>query len=370
MRFPSSYYGQISPGQLFGRGDVCDEAYPNEGAYSKTCTPGNTPCCYRKGQAFPRCVNSGGAGWCCDGTGSSTCFVDQNSACEEPDAVTCTNLARGAKKACCPKKTKCDDVFEASEDGVRCQMEFDDLAKLAAGNLGLALASTESLTVTVSATGGSTGGSMTGIAQTSTSHSSTVSSSGGAASLASTSSSSSPTPATGVSASSSPSGTPSTTPSNTTTTDPSVSSFWKSKGGIVSVALCVAVFLAFIVLLIFGLQRQRNKKKAQRIRAMTRSRSLPRGAYLPERPVYAPLAETEDHAAEVVVAVAEMSSTPAEDNRQRQQREVEMRPPSYYAVGPKDVPPSRGGGREDEDEDELAELDDTQIKSVLNGEGP
>lgn len=90
---------------------------------------------------------------------------------------------------------------------------------------------------------------------------------------------------------------------------------------------------------------------------------LPRGAYIPERPGYLPL-ETEQNA-------AEMSSTPAQD-RQRQreveQRDGEMRPPSYYAACPKGQPPGRDG--EQEDEDELAELDDTQVKSVLNGEGP
>ncbi|KAK1779551.1 hypothetical protein QBC45DRAFT_441646 [Copromyces sp. CBS 386.78] len=88
----------------------------------------------------------------------------QATACDEADAVSCTNLAPGAKKACCPT-----------------------------GKLGLELASTEGITVLA------TGGSMTVIAPTSCSL--TASSPGRETVKTTGASSSTPTsltPATGV----------------------------------------------------------------------------------------------------------------------------------------------------------------------------
>ncbi|KAK1779552.1 hypothetical protein QBC45DRAFT_132397 [Copromyces sp. CBS 386.78] len=127
MRFPSSSYGQTGLNALFGRADVCDVAFPGEGASTDFCSPSNTLCCVRKGQQYPACQAGVGKGWCCTGTGTSNCYVDQASSCDEPNAVPCTNLKKGVSKACCPRLTSCSDQYEATEEFVRCNIQYDDL---------------------------------------------------------------------------------------------------------------------------------------------------------------------------------------------------------------------------------------------------
>ncbi|KAK3951317.1 hypothetical protein QBC32DRAFT_371252 [Pseudoneurospora amorphoporcata] len=60
-------------------------------------------------------------------TGTSNCYVDQASSCDEPNAVPCTNLQKGVSKACCPRLTSCSDQYEATEEFVRCNIQYDDL---------------------------------------------------------------------------------------------------------------------------------------------------------------------------------------------------------------------------------------------------
>ncbi|CCC05329.1 hypothetical protein SMACR_08644 [Sordaria macrospora] len=127
MRLPSSSYGQTGLNALFGRADVCDVAFPGEGASTNFCSPSNTLCCVRKGQQYPACQTGVGKGWCCTGTGTSNCYVDQASSCDEPNAVPCTNLKKGVSKACCPRLTSCSDQYEATEEFVRCNIQYDDL---------------------------------------------------------------------------------------------------------------------------------------------------------------------------------------------------------------------------------------------------
>lgn len=77
-------------------------------------------------------VNSGG------------CYADLASACGQPGAVECSNLAANASRACCPQDTTCADNYNASEGWVRCNIERTNLQRLAASTssmIGLATAS-------------------------------------------------------------------------------------------------------------------------------------------------------------------------------------------------------------------------------------
>ncbi|KAF2456482.1 hypothetical protein BDY21DRAFT_51693 [Lineolata rhizophorae] len=47
------------------RRDVCDDAFPGEGASRNTCTPNDTLCCVRASEPFPQCEQYLGKGWCC-----------------------------------------------------------------------------------------------------------------------------------------------------------------------------------------------------------------------------------------------------------------------------------------------------------------
>ncbi|KAK3386304.1 hypothetical protein B0T20DRAFT_465335 [Sordaria brevicollis] len=385
MRFPSSYSGKTKPRQLSRRGDICAEVYPNGGAESKTCAPGRTTCCHRKGQSFPRCVDGGGPSWCCEGTGSRTSFTNQPSACSEPDSVSCTNLARGTKKACCPSKAKCDDRFEASESNVRCQVAFDDLMAVAGVKRRWVVLPSSARSNTVSETGVLTaaGGHSTA--------SSPRNEAGTTSSMSSSTTTPSPTSITPATASSTPP--PKTNPPPTAV---SPSPFWTSKASIASLTLCIILSVAFLGLLAFSLHRQqqrrqqrhrrRRKKNAQQQQqqqqqkhktTMTRL-SLPRGAYLPERPVYLAV-ESEDCATN-----AEAPSHGYHAVAVGGGRHLEPGPgPGYYGVLPIGLAPGPDWEREEEEEEEeeegedeeeeeerLAELDNTQMKEVLNGEGP
>ncbi|KAK3292651.1 uncharacterized protein B0H64DRAFT_233657 [Chaetomium fimeti] len=127
---PSLQY-ERSLSLLLGREVMCADIFGSEGV-TKICSPSLTRCCARRGEEFPSCQESLGKGWCCDGTDpADNCFVDQSSACEEPDSVPCANLAEGTSKACCPRLTTCAADHAASVGMVRCNMQYFDLQRAA-----------------------------------------------------------------------------------------------------------------------------------------------------------------------------------------------------------------------------------------------
>ncbi|KAK3302282.1 uncharacterized protein B0T15DRAFT_299658 [Chaetomium strumarium] len=114
---------------LYGR-DECSDAF-GPIASNALCSPGKTLCCVRRGQEFPSCQQYLGKGWCCTGgNATDNCYIDQPSACEEPNSVPCTNLAEGTTEACCPRLTSCSPEFPAHEV-VRCNIQHGDLQRAA-----------------------------------------------------------------------------------------------------------------------------------------------------------------------------------------------------------------------------------------------
>ena len=75
------------------------------------------------------------------------CFVDQPSACDEADSVSCSNLQDGTSQACCPASTTCVTNFTASESLVRCEASYNYLLDSYIGNLSSAATSTTSTAV-------------------------------------------------------------------------------------------------------------------------------------------------------------------------------------------------------------------------------
>ncbi|KAG7290713.1 hypothetical protein NEMBOFW57_000716 [Staphylotrichum longicolle] len=61
---------------------------------------------------------------------TDNCYVDQPSVCDEPNAVSCTNLAKGVTKACCPRLTTCSNETAATKEYVRCNIQFADLRRI------------------------------------------------------------------------------------------------------------------------------------------------------------------------------------------------------------------------------------------------
>ncbi|KAL1970378.1 hypothetical protein VTN77DRAFT_5538 [Rasamsonia byssochlamydoides] len=68
--------------------------------------------------------------------------VSKASACDEDDAVLCTDLAKGTTKACCPKLTSCAIGYAASSTFVRCNIQYGDLIKTAASSSSFSSSST------------------------------------------------------------------------------------------------------------------------------------------------------------------------------------------------------------------------------------
>ncbi|KAK4169824.1 hypothetical protein QBC43DRAFT_38572 [Cladorrhinum sp. PSN259] len=133
---------------LFGR-DACSDAFGSN-AMNSICAPSNTLCCVRRNQPFPSCQQYLGRGWCCVGEkDTDNCYVDGPSACEEPNAVPCTNLASGVKQACCPRLTSCHNDYEASLTQVRCNIRQIDLKRAGAAT---AVTTSTSSTSTTSTT--------------------------------------------------------------------------------------------------------------------------------------------------------------------------------------------------------------------------
>ncbi|KAI4684275.1 hypothetical protein J4E81_009155 [Alternaria sp. BMP 2799] len=121
--------------EVFKR-DVCEDAFPGEGAVTNTCNPSNTLCCIRKGESYPQCQNLLNKGWCCIDNPNSEpgCYVDQPSVCEEADSVPCANLEAGVDQACCPGQTTCASGYKFTEKFVRCQILSADLVSLASAS--------------------------------------------------------------------------------------------------------------------------------------------------------------------------------------------------------------------------------------------
>ncbi|EGZ69846.1 hypothetical protein NEUTE2DRAFT_95271 [Neurospora tetrasperma FGSC 2509] len=246
MRFPSSSYGQTSLNVLFGRADVCDEAFPGEGASTDFCSPSNTLCCVRKGQQYPACESGIGKGWCCTGTGSSNCYVDQASACDEPNAVPCTNLKKGVSKACCPRLTSCSDGYEASEEFVRCNIQYDDLFHPTVVVTATLSESGKVSTVTLSPS------------SSSSSTSTTISSSSSRAAETGSTQSSESTPLPGIPVPSS------TTPAQQGPSPTPESSPAISTGAIAGICVSVTLACALVAVLIWIVLRRRRKAAAEK----------------------------------------------------------------------------------------------------------
>ncbi|AEO56534.1 hypothetical protein MYCTH_2301600 [Thermothelomyces thermophilus ATCC 42464] len=131
---PSSslQYANTSLSLLFGR-DQCSDVFGSD-ASNEICSPSRTLCCVRRGQEYPACHQSLGKGWCCIGNNpTDDCYVDQPSVCEEKNSVPCTYLAEGTTEACCPRLTSCVIDTPASKEVVRCNIQYGDLQKAAAG---------------------------------------------------------------------------------------------------------------------------------------------------------------------------------------------------------------------------------------------
>lgn len=62
---------------------------------------------------------------------TNNCYIDTASACDEPNAVECTNLAPGVTRACCPRLTACHPEVQQRADLVRCNIQYGDLLRAA-----------------------------------------------------------------------------------------------------------------------------------------------------------------------------------------------------------------------------------------------
>ncbi|KXS96737.1 hypothetical protein AC578_9016 [Pseudocercospora eumusae] len=134
---------QPAPEQILLRRDACANAFGDRWIGS-FCTPGSTYCCVNPSKAVPLCQQYLGIGWCCTQDGG--CYADLQSACGQPGAVSCTDLAQGVDEACCPQYTTCASGYNASANFVRCNIQQTDLQALASSTSTLAGASTASLT--------------------------------------------------------------------------------------------------------------------------------------------------------------------------------------------------------------------------------
>jgi hypothetical protein len=122
---------------IFAR-DVCDTAFPGEGAVQNLCTPSNTLCCVRKSAPYPQCQNFLGKGWCCVAGATADdngCYVDQESVCGQSGSVSCSGLAVGVSQACCPRLTRCATGYNFTLSFVRCQIQSTALVALASASL-------------------------------------------------------------------------------------------------------------------------------------------------------------------------------------------------------------------------------------------
>ncbi|KAK4244162.1 hypothetical protein C7999DRAFT_17562, partial [Corynascus novoguineensis] len=118
---------------LYGR-DSCSDVFGPD-VSNQNCSPSLTLCCVRLDQEYPARHRSLGKGWCCIGNNpTDDCYVDQPSVCEEKNSVRCTNLAEGTTAACCPHLTSCVSDTPASKDVVRCNIQYADLQRAAAGS--------------------------------------------------------------------------------------------------------------------------------------------------------------------------------------------------------------------------------------------
>ncbi|KAB5517368.1 hypothetical protein GE09DRAFT_570805 [Coniochaeta sp. 2T2.1] len=155
--------------------DVCADVF-GAGASNSNCAPSNTLCCTRTNQTFPSCQQYLGKGWCCVGeyvdliisdncvnfrglltlvcsSPSDDCYVDQPSACDESNAVSCTNtITDGSAQVCCTKLTSCVPGYTVTSANVRCQIKFVDLQKLAVAS-GSSASSSSSTSKATSAVG-------------------------------------------------------------------------------------------------------------------------------------------------------------------------------------------------------------------------
>lgn len=85
---------------------------------------------------------------------TDNCYVDQPSVCDEPNAVSCTNLAKGVTKACCPRLTTCSNETAATKEYVRCNIQFADLRRIDQAESSSSSAASSSATPTSSSTSG------------------------------------------------------------------------------------------------------------------------------------------------------------------------------------------------------------------------
>lgn len=90
------------------------------------------------------------AAWHCSGP-KDGCYIDQESACGEQNAVTCTNTLGGAAtQACCPRLTTCVPGYTFTDQFVRCQILYSDLQRAGTGTLDSSNTSPAALSSTTS----------------------------------------------------------------------------------------------------------------------------------------------------------------------------------------------------------------------------
>ncbi|KAK0615131.1 hypothetical protein B0T17DRAFT_657375 [Bombardia bombarda] len=179
-----------NPASIFAR-DACSDVFGST-ASNSICTPSFTLCCVRSRQVFPSCQQYLGRGWCCvGGNATDNCYVDSESVCDEKNSVPCTRLAEGTTKACCPRLTSCHPSYNASEDFVRCQIQYSDLLQAAAAST----ASAQSSTSTSSTSSSSSSSSSTSVSSSTSAVSSSTTGAAAASSLTSVPSPSSTVPA-------------------------------------------------------------------------------------------------------------------------------------------------------------------------------
>ncbi|KAL1997841.1 hypothetical protein VTN02DRAFT_628 [Thermoascus thermophilus] len=152
---PYGIYDDDLSGYSIFRRDSCGDAF-GPGAANSQCAPSITLCCVRTDDAYPSCQQHLNKGWCCIGNNATdNCYVDQASACDEPGAVPCTDLAAGTARACCPPLTTCAANFAAGSV-VRCNIHYGALIGAAAS---ASLSSSTSSTAVASTGGTSTSAS-------------------------------------------------------------------------------------------------------------------------------------------------------------------------------------------------------------------
>ncbi|WPH03268.1 Hypothetical protein R9X50_00614500 [Acrodontium crateriforme] len=224
--------------QSFRRDDVCTDAF-GTGWITSACTPGNTLCCVNENQTYPQCQTYLGKGYCCVESGKG-CYIDLESSCNIPGAVSCTQLGPGVDQACCPQYTTCAPGYNATLQYVRCNIQQSALQSLAAS------------TSTISGQPANTASVSEAIV------SSTVSTSASSTSSTVYSSSSSTTTPLESSTSSPSSATQSSTNTATSSTSKSLST-----GVIAGIAIGSVAAIALLILAAWMLYREHNKRKGQ-----------------------------------------------------------------------------------------------------------